>query len=414
VQVPQKSLGSVGRVDYLDTMFSSRLPADLTENRLSRAVTLARARKTPVLDLTETNPTRVGLGVPPGVLAPLSDRASLTYEPQALGLASARRAVSQDFRRRGLEVPAHCIVLTASTSEAYSLLFKLLCDPGDEVLVAQPSYPLFDHLTRLDAVRARPYRLEYHGTWMLDVDGVARAVTPRTRAILAVSPNNPTGSFLSADEIDALGEICAARDLALIGDEVFADYVMEEGDGCPVSMLARPRALTFGLGGLSKSAGLPQLKLAWMGIGGPDDRVARARERLELVADTYLSVSTPVQQAAGALIAAGRGIRSALLARVRANYRDLATLVGAAAPCTLLPAQGGWSAVVQVPATVPEEALVLALLEEDRVLVHPGYFFDFPREAFLVVSLLPEPEIFREGVRRMLGRVAADGELSIG
>ena len=389
-------------------MFSSRVPADLTENRLSQAVALARARDTSVLDLTETNPTRVGLGAPPEVLAPLSDPASLTYEPQALGLASARRAVSQDFRRRGLDVPAHRIVLTASTSEAYSLLFKLLCDPGDEVLVPQPSYPLFDHLTRLDAVRTRPYRLDYHGTWTLDVDGVARAVTPRTRAILAVDPNNPTGSFLSADEIDALGQICEARDLALVGDEVFADYVMEERDDCPASVLARPRALTFGLGGLSKSAGLPQLKLGWMGIGGPDDLVARARQRLELISDTYLSVSTPVQQAAGTLIAAGREIRSGLLARVRANYRDLAALVSSHAACTLLPTQGGWSAVVQVPATAPEEALVLALLEEDHVLIHPGYFFDFPREAFLIVSLLPEPAIFREAVRRMLGRVTAD------
>jgi hypothetical protein len=342
------------------------------------------------------------------VLAPLSDPASLTYEPHALGLPAARLAVSGEFARRGLDVPPERIVLTSSTSEAYSLLFKLLCNPGDEVLVPQPSYPLFDHLTRLDGVEPRPYRLDYHGAWTLDDDSVERAVSPRTRAILAVSPNNPTGSFLSPRDIRVLGRVAAARGLALVGDEVFADYVIDESRGRPASVLDEPEVLTFGLGGLSKSAGLPQLKLGWMGLGGPDGVVREARARLELICDTYLSVSTPVQHAAAALLEAGRAVRADILGRVRANYRDLESEMSAHPACTLLPADGGWSAVLQIPAIRPEEDVVLALLEQDHVLVHPGFFFDFAREAFVIVSLLPQPSIFREGARRMLRRAADD------
>jgi aspartate/methionine/tyrosine aminotransferase len=388
-------------------MFSTRVPADLTENRLTRALSRLRARGVRVLDLTESNPTRVGLTVPPELLEPLADCASLVYEPQALGLLAARGAVSREFGRRGLDVPPERVILTASTSEAYSLLFKLLCDPGDEVLVPQPSYPLFDHLTRLDDVSTRPYRLEYHGAWTLDDESVARAVSSRTRAILAVSPNNPTGSFLTRREIAALSRIAEAHGLALVGDEVFADFAIDEGREPPQSVLADPAVLTFGLGGLSKSAGLPQLKLGWMGIGGPAALVSEARARLELICDTYLSVATPVQHAAAALLAAAHGIRGGILRRVRANYRDLASQAAVEPSCTLLPADGGWSAVLRVPAIRSEESLVLALLEEDHVLVHPGYFFDFPREAFVIVSLLPEPGTFGEGVRRLLARVTA-------
>jgi len=402
----------IRRLDYLETVFSSRVPADLTENRLTRVLARLGARGEPVLDLTETNPTRVGLPFPPDLLAPLADRESLVYDPHPLGLPGARSAVSRDFARRGLDVPPEHVALTASTSEAYSLLFKLLCDPGDTVLVPQPSYPLFDHLTRLDGVQAEAYRLEYHGGWLLDVDSVRRAVSPRTRAILAVSPNNPTGSFLSRDEIAGLDRIAEAHGLALIGDEVFADYVIDGDREPPPSVLARPAALTFGLGGLSKSAGLPQLKLGWIGMAGPAPLVSDARTRLELIADTYLSVSTPVQRAAAGLLAAGAGIRSRILDRVRTNYGRLAAATAAHPACSLLPAEGGWSAVVRVPATLGEEALVLALLEQDHVLVHPGYFFDFDREAFLIVSLLPDPGIFREGVARVLGRVTATPGLS--
>ncbi|MBE3071486.1 MAG: pyridoxal phosphate-dependent aminotransferase, partial [Acidobacteria bacterium] len=240
----------------------------------------------------------------------------------------------------------------------------------------------------------------------IDVASVARALSPRTRAILVVSPNNPTGSFADADGLGALGGMCAARSLALIGDEVFADYVVRENLAPPPGVLADPAALTFGLGGLSKSAGLPQLKLGWIGIGGPAPLVVQAVARLEVIADTYLSVSTPVQLAAGHLITAGGEIRSNILERIRRNHRQLEALVAAHPSCTLLPIDGGWSAVIQVPATRPEETLVLELLEEDHVLVHPGYFFDFPREAFVVVSLLPPPDAFRDGMSRVLRRAA--------
>jgi alanine-synthesizing transaminase len=391
-------------------VFSARVPADLSENRLTRALAALAARGEHVLDLTETNPTSVGLRLPDGLLEPLANGASLVYEPQPLGLLQARLEVSRDFARRGLDVPPERVALTASTSEAYSTLFKLLCDPGDRVLVPQPSYPLFDHLARLDGIEAATYHIDFHGGWLVDLESVHRAVSARTRAILAVSPNNPTGSFLSRDELAGLGQIAQAHDLALIGDEVFADYVIDAGREPPPSVLADAAVLTFGLGGLSKSAGLPQLKLGWVGMAGPRSLVADARARLELIADTYLSVSTPVQHALPALLAAGGEIRARILERVRTNYRHLAAAAASCPSCTLLPADGGWSAVLRVPATLTEEALVLALIERDHVLVHPGYFFDFMREAFLVLSLLPEPGIFREGVGRVLTRITASSD----
>lgn len=387
-------------------MFSGRVPPDLAPNPLARLLARQRASGVPLLDLTETNPTRVGLAYPPELLQPLGQPASLVYEPQPFGLAGARQAVATELARRGITVPPSRIVLTASTSEAYSILFKLLCDPGDEVLVPEPSYPLFDHLTRLDAVTARPYRLEFAGRWAVDLDSVDAVLSPRTRAILAVNPNNPTGSFLSAGEIAALSDRCARRGLVLIGDEVFADYPLEETAAQKPSVLDQPVALTFSLGGLSKAVGLPQLKLAWIAAAGPDRYVADALGRLEVICDAYLSVATPVQHAAGELLRQGAALRAAIAARVRRNWHALGARMVAHPSCTRLPCEGGWSAIIQVPATVPEEARVLMLVERDHVLVHPGYFFDFPREAFLVVSLLPRPDVFDEGVARLLAAVA--------
>lgn len=384
--------------------FSARVPADLTPNRITTALAGLRSRGILVADLTESNPTLVGLDYPGDLLDPLASRGSLMYEPSPFGLECARTEVAADYRRRGIEVDPARVILTASTSEAYSLLFKLLCDPGDEVLVPRPSYPLFDHLTRLDAVEARPYSLVYHGAWAIDLDTVRGSLTPRTRAIIVVSPNNPTGSFLEADEIAALARLCADRAVALVGDEVFADYMLDDRRDAPPSVLGQPLALTFGLGGLSKSAGLPQIKLGWMAAAGPERLVGEALARLEIVADAYLSVSTPVQRAAGALIARSAETRDRIRTRVTGNHRELRALVGNHPACTLLPVEGGWSAVVQVPATRSEEALVLALLEQDHVLVHPGYFFDFPSEAFVVLSLLPEPGLFRDGAERVLRR----------
>ena len=354
-------------------MFSSRVPGELDPNRLARAVRRLRAAGVPLLDLTVTNPTSVGIGYPPSILSSLADPAALRYEPAPLGRPEARAAIARDYERHGTKVAPDRIVLTASTSEAYSVLFKLLCGPDwDAVMLPVPSYPLFDHLTRLDGVRSIPYRLEYQGRWEVDLDTLDAGWTDTVRA-------------------------------ALVVDEVFVDYPLSPRQ---TSSASRPPCLTFRLGGLSKSAGLPQVKLGWIVVEGPDALVQEALERLELICDTYLSVSTPVQVAAPALIAAGATVRAAILARVRGNDDALRTLAAGYPSIQVLPSEAGWSAVLRVPSTRSEEDLVLELLG-DGVLVHPGFFFDFAHESFLVVSLLPETTVFTDGVRRVMERAHA-------
>ncbi len=384
-------------------MISSRLPSNLAPNAVSRAVQARRASGLDLIDLTESNPTAVGLHYPADLLVPLADPDGLRYEPQALGLASARKAVAREFLRHQRTVDPARVALTASTSEAYALLFKLFCDPGDQVLVPQPSYPLFDHLTRLEAVASVSYALEYHGSWRVDVSSVERACTARTRVLLVVSPNNPTGSFLHREDLQALVELCRRHDLALIGDEVFFDYMLD-GSADAVSVLDQDEVVTCALGGLSKSCGLPQAKLGWIVWGGPPAQVALALAAYEIVADSYLSASTPVQVAAPALLRAAGAIREQIQARITRNLDALRDVCARWPSATVLRSEGGWSAVVQVPATRAEEALVVTLVTEDGVLVHPGFFFDFPREAFLVLSLIVEPARFDEGVSRLLAR----------
>jgi alanine-synthesizing transaminase len=386
-------------------MISSRLPSSLELNAVARSIQARRRSGASIADLTESNPTRVGLSYPPALLAPLADARAVEYDPQPLGLWSARAAVAADFRRRGIVISADRVALTSSTSEGYALLFKLLCNAGDQVLVPHPSYPLFEHLTRLECVDAVPYALEYHGAWRIDIESVRAAITDRTRAILIVSPNNPTGSILHRDDLTLLAEIASARDLPLIGDEVFADYKLDPAESA-THVLAGGDVLAFSLGGLSKSAGLPQLKLGWIGFGGPSDQVDAMLAAYEIVADTYLSVSTPVQSAAADLIESGAAIRAQIVARVRRNLESLRALAAAFPAIDVLRVEGGWSAVIEVPAVQSEERLVLDLLDQDDVLVHPGYFFDFPREAFVVVSLLVEPATFDRAIARVLARAA--------
>jgi alanine-synthesizing transaminase len=394
-------------------MFSSRVPADLRANRVSRALSKARADGRGLIDLTVTNPTVAGIAYPPSILAAMSSADAATYDPQPLGMLVAREAIAHDYARRGLAVSPNRIVLTAGTSEAYAFLFKLLCEPsGDAVLVPVPSYPLFDHLTRLEGVTAAEYALEFHGRWTVDFGSVDAAWSARTRAVLAVSPNNPTGSLLSHDEVDELSSRCAARGAALILDEVFADYPLAPSGACTANHELRtsnrePRCLTFRLGGLSKSAGLPQAKLGWMAVDGPESLVAGALDRLELLCDTYLSVSTPVQVAAPSLIAAGADVRGRIAERIRTNDVRLRELARPHNSIHVLPVEAGWSAVLRIPARTSEEATVLELIERDGVAVHPGFFFDFPHEAFLIVSLLPDTACFAEGMRRVLERVDA-------
>jgi hypothetical protein len=408
-------------------VFSRRVPSNLTPNRLSIAVAARRRVGAPIIDLTESNPTRAGFEYPSDLLRPLANCRGLVYEPQPLGLIEARRAVAADYARRGVAVDPARIVLTASTSEAYSLLFKLLAGPGDEVLVPRPSYPLFEPLARLDAVAVRPYDLEYHGVWSINFATVESAIGPRTRALLVVNPNNPTGSFVSHEEFGHLTAILGARDVALIADEVFIDYPLGSVGGSlqaipigadrsrnrslpepltALEALAPGAVLTFTLGGLSKSIGLPQVKLGWFAVSGPDRAVSEALSRLEHICDTYLSVSAPVQLALSELLERGAAIRDQIAARVVANYRRLKSLGHDAPACRLLNAQGGWYAVVQVPSIRSEEDLVLELLDTEGVLVHPGYFFDFQSESFLVLSLLARESQFASGVERTLAHAS--------
>jgi alanine-synthesizing transaminase len=382
-------------------MLSTRTTWDLRPNRLSRILAGKKRAGASLLDLTESNPTRVGIPYPEDVLAPLADPAGRVYDPAPLGLPAARAAAAGDFARRGVLLGPERVVLTASTSEAYAFLFKLLGDPGDEVLVPRPGYPLFDFLAGLEGVRPRAYDLERDGGWRLDVDSVRGALTPRTRAVVVVSPGNPTGAYLKVDERRALEALAAERGLALVSDEVFFDFPFAD-DPRRTTLAHDGPALAFTLGGLSKSCALPQLKLAWIAVTGPEREREKAMERLEVVADTYLSVSTPVQRALPALLARREERQGPLRARLEENLGALRERVGPASPATLLEPEGGWYGVLQVPATRTEEERVVRLLETRDVLVHPGYFFDFPREAYLVMSLLPAPAVFAEAIDRVL------------
>ena len=381
-------------------MFSSRLPPHAETNRLTLTLAAMRERGDEIIDLTESNPTKAGLPYPEALLAPLADPRALRYEPHPLGLASARAAVAADQARRGATIdPAH-VVLTASTSEAYTWLFKLLCDPGECVLVPRPSYPLFEHLTRLEGVRAAPYDLEYHGRWEIDFGSLSHAPAD-ARAILVVSPNNPTGSYVSAHEFERLQAFCGDRGCALVADEVFVDYPLEAVKPA-TDLAAHAGVLAFTLGGLSKSCGLPQLKLGWIVVGGPVAPREQAIAAIELIADSFLSVATPVQAAAPELLRRATMIREAIHARIRRNL-DCARRAAAPVPaCEVLRAEGGWCVVVRIPARQTEEQFVIQLLENERILVHPGYFFDFPSEAFVVASLLPAEDLFARAFPRVL------------
>jgi alanine-synthesizing transaminase len=385
---------------YRKAGVSSRLPPVLASNRISQALDRLRQDGVPVVDLTESNPTRVSLPYPESILRPLGDASALRYDPQPFGLGSAREAVARDCQRRGVSVHPDDVILTASTSESYSWLFKLLCDAGETVLAPVPSYPLFEHLTRLEAVQSASYRLEYHGRCVIDLDSV-RAAPRSTRAIILVSPNNPTGSFVSQGELDEILAVCRDRSWTLIVDEVFADYVLEVE--APISDLAvRADVLSFTLGGASKTLGLPQVKLGWMIAGGPAGERRDTLRALEHVADAFLSVNTPVQVAVSSLLKDGAAVRRAIHERVRENLKRARVIARSYPSCNVLRVEGGWFATVRVPATRPEDTLIVDLLESERVLMHPGYFFDFPHEAFVVVSLLPEPDVFADAFERSL------------
>ena len=381
-------------------MFSNRLPPHAEINPLTRARSTLETAGMAIADLTESNPTAVGITYPQDLLGILGAEHALRYAPQPLGLDIARAAVASDYARRGAHVDPRQVVLTASSSEAYSRLIKHLSDPGDAVLVPQPSYPLFEHLTRLESVEVIPYHLAYHGRWEIDFQSLM-AAPANVRAVLLVSPNNPTGSFVTKEEAYRLAGICRERGWAVVADEVFADYAIDAKNPRTECVMDLD-VLSFTLGGASKSLGLPQVKLGWMVVGGPEPERRRALAALEVIADAFLSVGTPVQGATPSLLDRGGSVRDQIRQRVAGNLAHARSLSADYPACTLLPVEGGWSLVVRVPAYRSEEALTLELLEREHVFVHPGYFFDFPHEAYIVVSLLPPSDQFVDAFARAL------------
>jgi alanine-synthesizing transaminase len=387
-------------------MFSTRSALAREINAFTAELAAVRARSEQLLDLSESNPTRAGVPYEAErILTALSDPRALAYEPDPRGLRSARQAIAEEWQRLGVSVSAERILLTASTSEAYGFLFKLLCDAGDEVLVPAPSYPLFEHLAGFESVRAVPYSLGFDGGWFIDFEALNRARSARTRAIVVVSPNNPSGHYLRRAELERLAEL----GLPLISDEVFASYALRRPSDAACSALDTERTLVFALSGLSKLAALPQLKSAWIGVGGPETAVCEALARLELIADAYLSVGAPVQLALPELLRARTSTEAHILARLRANLHVLERGVRNT-PISMLPVEGGWYAVLRLPRTQSEEAWVLGLLREQRVLVHPGYFYDFGEEPFVVLSLLSPEAEFALGVTRIVEHICSTSE----
>jgi alanine-synthesizing transaminase len=405
-------------------VFSSRTNWTLTPNRLAIHLYERRRQRLPILDLTESNPTRCGFDFDQrAILDALREPRSLIYEPEPSGLLPARAAVAGYYGERGAQVGPQQIFLTTSTSEAYSYLFRLLADPGDAILAPRPSYPLFDFLTRLNDVELIHYPLIDNPSrrpplpgdraWQIDLEAIESTLSEssrRVRAILAVHPNNPTGSFVRPAELDFLLHLCGEHQLALITDEVFADYALVENVSPAASHASVSRVLTFTLSGLSKISALPQMKLAWLVANGPPNDLAAALARLEVIADTYLSVSAPLQHALPSLLELRRQVQPQILARLRQNLAWLDRCLAAEPSVARLPSEGGWYAILRVPSIRTDEDWAVELLTRDGVLVHPGHFYDFVSEGYLVVSLLPAAEIFQAGLQKILRMVTVNGE----
>lgn len=387
-------------------MFAKRTNWNLTTNRLSQALAVAHNSGRELLDLTASNPTECGFRYDASsILKAFINPGSLHYHPDPRGLKVARQAVSDYYAARGSRVSLDDLILTTSTSEAYSFAFRLLCDPGEELLIPSPSYPLFEFLADLQDVKLVPYPFLYDHGWQIDFHALTGAITPATRGIIVVNPNNPTGHFIKQNEIRELNRICAEHDLAIIADEVFLDFVLE--DSAPASFVTNSSALTFTMSGLSKISGLPQMKVAWLSVSGPEKKKREALARLEVIADTYLSMNAPVQVATPVLLAQRDTFQQQVLDRLRTNLEELDSQLEQQSHCSRLTLEGGWYAVLRVPATRSDEDVAVQLLEEHGVYVHPGHFYDFASDGYLVVSLITREEDFERGIGILLAVLEA-------
>lgn len=390
-------------------MFSQRTNWKLAPNKYTQVLEKFRASGQRYIDLTVSNPTQCGVQYnEKAILEAFQNAKSLYYEPEAKGLLAARQEVAGYYQEdHGVEVDPGSLLLTTSTSEAYSYVFRLLCNPHDEILIPKPSYPLFDFLGDLQDVTLIPYSLQYAQGWFIDFQSVYRALTPRTRAILLVHPNNPTGSYVHAEEVEQLNKLCCERNMALIVDEVFLDYAFDSQPR--MTFAANQGALTFTLSGLSKIAGLPQMKVAWMAITGPETLVQPAVDRLEVIADTYLSLNSPTQLAFPALFEQRYSLQPQLLLRIRENWGRLQSLLKGKPWCEVLHTEGGWYAALHAVEDRPDEDMAIDAIQRAHVLVHPGHFYDFPSDGFLVMSLITPTDDFEQGVSRLVNLLGAEG-----
>lgn len=375
----------------------------MQQNRISKLI--ENRNRLEIVNLTESNPTQVGFDYNIDfITSSLTRPESIFYEPDPKGLLEARESVCNYYKARKVKVELDNIFLTASTSEAYTFLFKLLADPGEQVLVPIPSYPLFEHLAQAETIKAVPYNLYYDGDWHIDIYSIKKAINSSVKAIIIVSPNNPTGSCLKKDELDQIIEICLEHQIALISDEVFSDYTYQESEQRVKTIAEVDQILSFTMSGLSKVAGLPQIKLGWVVVNGPSNIATEAMLRLEFIADLFLSVSTPVQHAARSLFESVSHIQTQIKERVLSNRTWLQSQLGKESVCSLLSAEAGWYSIIQVPNVMTEEEMILQILEQENVLIHPGYFFDFASEGWLITSLIVEQEKFKEAMGRILSR----------
>jgi alanine-synthesizing transaminase len=389
-------------------MFADRTNWKFDANRLSEALAKRRRTGSPVLDLTASNPTTCGFQYHSGtLLRALSNPNASVYDPNPRGLAVARRAVADYYASRKIQVAIDDIILTTSTSEAYSFVFRSLCNPGDEVLLPEPSYPLLTFLADIQDVKLVTYPLVYDHGWQIDFHALERAVSARSRAVIVVHPNNPTGHFTKPGEIATLNRLCAERKLAVIADEVFLDFAL--GETAPRSFAANDAVLTFAMSGISKISGLPQMKAAWLITNGPADLKSTALERLEMIADTYLSMNAPVQYALATFLDQRHAFQIQVMSRVRKNLFELDRQLSLQKACVRLDFEAGWYATLRIPATQSDEEFALSLLESKGVYTHPGHFYDFATDGFLVVSLITSEEDFAEGIKLLLSIFSESG-----